>query len=204
MINKEKTLNIFGIGGHSKVVIEAAELSGWKIMFVYDDDVSTHGKTVNGRLIKGKISKSVCGNAIIAIGLNKIRRDFCTKLSNATWVTIIHPEAVISKDVELGEGTIVMAGAILQSGTKIGRHCIINTGACIDHDCEIGDFVHVGPNSSLAGNIKIHEGTFIGIGSTISNSVSIGSWSLIGAGSVVVHDLPSDCKAFGVPAKPII
>ena len=204
MIKIRKKVNIFGIGGHAKVVIEAAVKSGWEIVSVYDDNVNTHGKTINGRFINGKISESFCGNAIIAIGHNKTRLDIYTKLSSAKWVPIIHPQAIISNGVELGDGTIVMAGAIVQSGTKIGRHCIINTGACIDHDCEIGDFVHVGPNCSLAGNIKIHEGTFIGIGSTISNAVSIGSWSLIGAGSVVVHNLPSDCKAFGVPAKLIL
>jgi UDP-3-O-[3-hydroxymyristoyl] glucosamine N-acyltransferase len=58
---------------------------------------------------------------------------------------IIHPKAVVAKDVEIGEGVFVAAGSVINPGTRIGRNAIINTSSSVDHDCEIGDFVHVAP-----------------------------------------------------------
>lgn len=66
--------------------------------------------------------------AIIAIGNNKIRRNIAEKYS-LDYISLIHPNAVIANDVQIGAGTVVMAGAIINSGTIIGRHCIINSGA---------------------------------------------------------------------------
>ena len=53
---------------------------------------------------------------------------------NTTFGNAFHPSAIISEEVEIKEGTVVMQGAIIQSGVHIGRHCIINTGASVDHE----------------------------------------------------------------------
>lgn len=196
-------MNILGVGGHAKVVIDAAIQSGNKITAVFDDDISTHGSDFCGYKVKGSIENTVQGKAIIAIGNNTVRKSICEKLTNVRWQTIIHPTAIISEDAEIGGGSVVMAGAIIQPGTKIGRHCIINTGACIDHDCKIGDFSHIAPNCGIAGGVTIGEGAFIGIGSSIAQYLKIGEWTTVGAGSAVIKDLPANCTAVGVPAQPI-
>lgn len=113
---------------------------------------------------------------------------------------IIHPSATIADDVVLGEGAQILAGVIIQSGTTIGRNCIINNGAIIDHDCVIGDHVHISPGAVLAGDIQIGSMSHIGLSATILQGLKIGSNCLIGAGSVVIHDLPYNVKAYGVPA----
>lgn len=196
-------MNILGIGGHAKVVIDAAIQSGNKIMAVYDDDKSTHGTAFCNFEVKGSIDNSIQGKAIVAIGNNVVRQIINKRLTQVRWKTIIHPTAIISDDVEIGEGSVIMAGAIIQPGTKIGRHCIINTGACIDHDCNIGNYVHIAPNCGVAGGVTIGEGVFVGIGTSITQYLNIGNWSTVGAGSVVIKDIPSNCTAVGVPAKPI-
>lgn len=196
-------MNILGIGGHAKVVISAACLSGFKIENVYDDDSTLHGTSFLGHVVRGNIDNSITGAAFIAIGSNKVRQKIDRLLKKVHWKTIIHPSAIIAHDVTIGEGSIIMAGAIIQPGTKIGRHCIINTGSCIDHDCIIGDYVHIAPKCGIAGGALIESGTFIGIGSNIIQGITIGSWSIIGAGSTVIHHLPASCTAVGVPAKPI-
>ena len=196
-------MNILGVGGHAKVVIDAAIQSGNKITAVFDDDTSTHGTDFCGYNVKGSIENSIQGQSIIAIGTNEIRQNISVRLTHVKWQTVIHPSALISKDVEIGEGSIIMAGAIIQPGTKIGKHCIINTGAFIDHDCSIGDYSHIAPNCGIAGGVTIGEGSFIGIGTSITQYLNIGEWSTIGAGSVVIRDLPANCTAVGVPAKPI-
>ncbi|NQV78003.1 MAG: acetyltransferase [Lutibacter sp.] len=196
-------MSIFGIGGHAKVIIESALLNGFIIDCIYDDDLQKVNSNFGEIIISGPIDVNFIGSLVIAIGNNKIRKQISDRFSIANWQTIIHPSAIISKDVIIGEGSVVMAGAIIQTGTKIGKHSIINTGACIDHDCIIADFVHIGPNSSLAGGVSVGEGTFIGIGSSIIPNRTIGRWTKVGAGSVIITDQPDNCTTLGIPAKPI-
>jgi len=192
-----------GSGGHAKVIIEAAILNGFLIDNLFDDDLDKCNSNLGDNIIVGPIDYSFKGRLVIAIGNNKIRKLYFNRLSNANWVTVIHPSAIISQDVLIGEGCVIMAGAIIQPGTKIGKHCIINTGACVDHDCIIGDFVHVAPNCSLAGGVSVGEGAFIGIGSSIIPNKIIGRWTNVGAGSVIIADQPDYCTTLGIPANPI-
>lgn len=160
-------LYILGVGGHFKVILEMAILSGYNVVGIYDDNPDTHNREYYGIQVYGSIDMIKGCSSVIAIGNNKVRKDICSRLDNISWQKIIHPSAIISKDVKIGDGTVIMAGAIVQKGANIGKHCIINTGTCIDHDCQIEDYVHVAPNSTLAGGVKIEEGVFVGIGSSI-------------------------------------
>jgi acetyltransferase EpsM len=196
-------MNILGVGGHAKVVIDAVKSSSHQIQSVYDDDPKAHNTEFCGFQVQGSIDSSIDGNSVIAIGSNQIRKKISQRVTKVTWKSVIHPSAIVADDVEIGEGTVIMAGAVIQPGTKIGKHCIVNTGACIDHDCEIEDFCHIAPNCSVAGGVTIGEGTFICIGTAISHYVSIGSWATVGAGAAVIEDIPDNCTAVGVPAKPI-
>ena len=152
--------------------------------------------------ISSSVSDSIGGNAIIAIGDNKIRKKISFIISH-TFTTLIHPTSIIDKYVVIENGSVILHNAIIQRDSNIGKHCIINTGACIDHDCNIEDFVHIAPNCSLAGGINIGEGTLIGIGSSIVQNIEVGRWTKVGAGSVLVHNQPSFCVSLGAPAKPI-
>lgn len=196
------SLNVFGVGGHSKVVVHTARLAGITISNLFDDNPITHNTEMFGIKVIGSIVDFKGGNAIIAIGDNKIRRKISSILPKQSWQTVIHPSAIISTDVLIGEGSVIMAGAIIQPGTIIGKHCIINTGTCIDHDCVIGDFAHIAPNCSLAGGVSVSEGTYIGIGTSIIPNKTIGKWTTVGAGSVVIDNQPDMCTTFGIPAKP--
>ena len=49
----------------------------------------------------------------------------------------------------------------------------------------------------------IHRGASIGSNATIMCGVSIGERALVGAGAVVVHDVPGNTVAAGVPARVI-
>jgi sugar O-acyltransferase (sialic acid O-acetyltransferase NeuD family) len=170
---------------------------------LYDDDLKKGNLIFGENKINGDIDLNFTGTLVIAIGNNKIRKLISDRFSKSDWQTIIHPSAIISKDVIVGEGSVIMAGAIKQPGSRIGKHCIINTGACIDHDCIIADFVDIGPNSSLAGGVSVGEVTFIGIGSSIFPNKTIGRWTNVGAGSVIITDQPDNCTTLGIPAKPI-
>ena len=78
---------------------------------------------------------------------------------------------------------------------------IVNTGASIDHDGVLGTAVHVAPGARLAGNVTLEDGVFVGIGAVIVPGRTIGAWTRVGAGAAVVHDLPANVTAIGVPAR---
>lgn len=194
-------LVIIGASGHGKVIADIAVKCGYQDIVFLDDNEKV--KECAGFPVIGKVSYAVTMNddKIVAIGNAEIREIIQSKLSNL--VTLIHPNAVVSRRVEIGEGTVIMAGAVINSDVIIGKGCIINTGASVDHDCKIGDFVHVSVGAHVAGTASIGRNTWVGAGATVSNNVSICDHCMIGAGAVVVNDVVNSGTYVGVPVRKI-
>ena len=199
-------LIIIGASGHGKVIADIAKLNGYTDIAFLDDDSS---KTeCNGYPVIGRVAKAnqyIDSDFIIAIGNGKIREHIQESLINygLKFVTLIHPKSVIAEKVQIGKGTVIMAGAVINSATSIGNGCIINTCASIDHDCVIGNYVHVSVGSHIAGTVEVSDRTWIGIGATVSNNITITSDCIIGAGAVVVNNIESKGTYVGVPCKMI-
>lgn len=196
---KDREVIIIGAGGHSKVIEDILILNGRKIAGFLDDNSS--GGEILGKIELIEKYKEKY-DFILAIGNNEVREKISIK-HQLEYTIAIHPKAIIAKNVEIHNGTVVMAGAIINSNTKIGKQCIINTGAIIEHDNKIEDYAHISPGAILAGNVKVSKKTWIGAGVTIIQGINIGKEAIIGAGSVVIKDIPELCVAVGSPAKPI-
>ena len=197
-----KRLVIIGASGHGKVIADIAVKNGYEDIVFLDDDESI--KECTGFPVVGKSCEAtrMLGDKIVAIGNAKIRERIQEGLNDV--VTLIHPDAVVSRRVEIGAGSVVMAGAVINSDTVIGKGCIINTGASVDHDCKIADYVHVSVGSHLSGTVHVGERTWIGAGATVSNNVNICGDCMIGAGTVVIKDINEAGTYVGVPAREII
>ena len=195
-----KTIDIIGFGGHSKVILDVAKFNNYNVFNFHHENKKLDKTSKEYNILNTIIIENITNDTIIAIGNNHVRQKLSIELSFSNFIILKHPSAIIGNDVQIDIGTVIMAGVIIQPGTKIGKHCIINTGACIDHDVVIQDFVHIAPRCSIAGGVEIGEGTFLGIGTIVKNNINIGSWSIIGAGSVVVKDLISNITAVGNPA----
>lgn len=199
-------LIIYGAGGHAAVVIEVAQLCGFEIEYLIDDDPSKQGREIYGiPVIKPEELKNKLKNSalFLAIGDNKKRRVKAETLQSYSplYPLLIHPKAIVSPSVEIGEGTVIMAGALVNPYAKIGRHCIINTGAVVEHHCSLGDFVHIAPNATLGGAVQIGQGTLVGLSATVLLGKRIGENCTIGAGAMVLNDVPSGATVVGVPAR---
>jgi sugar O-acyltransferase (sialic acid O-acetyltransferase NeuD family) len=193
---------LYGASGHAKVVFEIADAISQNIAAIIDDKPSSFHDFFQQKIVDAKLFNSENCKFLISIGNNQVRQVLSHKI-NQQFFTLIHPSTTISNSSKIGDGTVIMAGVIVNASVEIGNHCIINTAAVIEHDCTINDYVHICPNATLAGNVTIGEGSQIGVGAKVIQGVKIGKWSIIGAGAVVTQDIPDNCTAVGIPAKPI-
>ncbi len=206
----QKKVIIIGASGHAKVVADIIQNSKDEVVGFLDDNEKIQDKVIFGdKKVLGTtketdVKKYEEYNFIIGIGNNKIRELISNKYPNLKWYTAIHPSAIISNDVEIGQGTVIMPGAVVNTGTKIGKHCIINTCSSLDHDNLIEDYVHISPGSHLAGTVKIGKKTWICSGVTIINNIIIGENNVIGAGATVIKNIEEDNGTYvGVPIRKI-
>jgi sugar O-acyltransferase (sialic acid O-acetyltransferase NeuD family) len=202
---------IVGAGGHGRELhsyIEHLRRARWRgELRGYLDDAVAPGQ--HGRLhVVGPIDrlKGIAGWYITALGSNAVRRDVVERIISRyrdalkPW-TLLHPQAYIGEDVEIGNGTCIAPGTIITTTVRIGNHCIVNVNASISHDCVIGDFVNINPGAIVCGAVRIGEGAYIGAGAVLKEGISIGAWSTIGAGAVVIRDVPPSVTSIGVPAR---
>ncbi len=203
-----KKVVIIGASGHAKVIADIIKKSNDEIVGFLDDNLEIQGrvifddKIVLGTTSKEDIEKYSDNYFVIGIGSNRVRKIISNKYPNLKWYTAIHPNAVIANDVEIGEGTVIMAGVVINPGTKIGNHCIVNTCSSLDHDNILENYVHVSPGSHLAGTVKVGEGTWICAGVTVINNINISNNNIIGAGAVVIDDIADNDNTYvGVPVR---
>jgi len=103
----------------------------------------------------------------------------------------------------LEEGVQLLQSSIVESYVRIGKGTLLNIGAKVCHDGKIGAFCEIGPNVTIAGGCTVGHGCSFGASATVIPNLRIGNNVTIGAGAVVIHDIPDNCVAVGVPARVI-
>ena len=188
------TLNIYGNGGHSRVVQQLARHKYNKIN-IFDENNQSEEVVGNFEEMINYNNLNNCDN-FIALGDNEIREQKLKTLidKNIKVTSLIDNGALLANNIEIGKGSIVMPGCIINSNTKIGVGCIINTGSLIDQDCKLNDYVHISPGCKLGGTIVIGRLSWVGIGTTIINNISIGDNVKIAAGSTIYKDIRDRIK----------
>lgn len=192
-------LVIIGASGHGKVVADIAVLNGYKDIVFIDDNPNV--QECLGFPVVGKSTEAPEGDVFVAIGNAKIRKKMMEFYNDRIQPVLIHPAATIGSNVEMGNGSVVMAGAVINPDARIGKGCIVNTCSSIDHDCVVGDYSHISVGAHLCGTVVVGEGTWIGAGATVSNNVNISGGCMIGAGTVAIKDINEPGTYVGVPAK---
>lgn len=163
---------IYGAGGHARVLADLILTINGKIIAFIDDHLSL--PQLNNFPVKGYDALHPEAQIVIGVGNNKIRGKIAGSLHHKAAV-IIHPSAIVASDVEIGEGTVILANAVIQTGARIGKHVIINANACVDHDAVIEDFVHICPNVYIGGATVIGRGTTVTAGKIIPRMTKIDS-----------------------------
>ena len=190
-----KPVVLIGGGGHAKVVIDALQSLGMEIIGIADPDLTPSGTGPFGVKVLGnddEISKLSPNDVLLANGVGSIgsmdRRDgIYRKFAGIgfSFVTVVHPGAVVSPRAQLGNGCQIMAGAIVQCDARLGPNCLVNTNASVDHDCVLGRSVHVAPGAVLCGNVTVGDCCHVGSGAILVQGVKIDSGTMIAAGKLV-------------------
>jgi sugar O-acyltransferase (sialic acid O-acetyltransferase NeuD family) len=204
----KKPVAIVGYSGHAYVIIDIF-LNAGRLVTAYCDQEEKKSNPYHLNYL-GKesdvISKLRKYDYFACVGHNGIREKIHMQLSKILGnpINAIHPSAVISGSVKMGDGVMIAANATLNPLVEIGRGVICNTSTSIDHECIIGDFCHIAPGAVLCGNVQVGRNTFIGANSVIRQGIVIGNNVTIGAGTVVVKDVPDGATVVGNPAKQLI
>lgn len=200
---------LIGAGGHAKVVAASLRRLGWTLVGCVDEvNACADGALFEGVPLAGPAALTAWGGPAglalhVAIGDNGVRRARVESLRAAGWhlPAVIDPSAVLAAALAPGAGSYVGPLAVLNPGASIGAAVIVNSGAIVEHDCVLADAVHLAPRSVLGGHARVGEQSFIGMGSILRDRAEVGARVVLGAGSLVLRTLPSDCLAWGVPAR---
>ena len=202
---------VIGAGAHANVVY--ATLRHTSIGRIEFADPARVGAVVGDLPVVGdddwvlakKPAEVALVNAVGSTARPDVRAAVFEKFSSAgfTFATLVHPSAVVEKDVALDEGVQIMAGVVVQAGVTIGANTLVNTGATVDHDSTVSANCHIAPGVTICGGVRIGSTTHVGAGSTVIQSVEIGSRSVVGAGSLVTRNVPDNAAVGGCPAIPL-
>jgi|TARA_B110000093_G_scaffold45497_1_gene48608 sugar O-acyltransferase (sialic acid O-acetyltransferase NeuD family) len=209
MIEKRKKILIAGTGGFAKEVLSLIhDLGRFDDVEGFIEPDETYEKTAKNKLILGKpiLPYSLVNSdkhlVTIAISNSETRQKIINQLPrDIDFVTLVHPNAVISKWVKIGEGAIICAGSIITCDIEIGKHSQLNLNTTIGHDCIIGDFFTTAPNVNISGNCTFENHVYFGTASCIKQGLSIVENVIIGMGAIVTKNITESGVYIGNPAR---
>jgi UDP-perosamine 4-acetyltransferase len=191
----EKPIVLVGAGGHARVVRDLLNTLERSIRgycaIEPEGDLPYLG---NDEQLLDTVSPSdvylVNGIGAVSPQANEHRDKIFLKFKQHgfSFITLIHPSAVVSSSVTLEEGVQIMAGVVIQTHVNVGPNTIINTSSSIDHDCILGKSVHIAPGVTLSGNVKIGAFSHIGVGATIIQNITVKESTLLRAGTTLIKE----------------
>lgn len=200
----KKKLIIIGAGGFAKSILDSLDYT--KIEIIGFIDQYKQGFHQGYPIITDKIENlkdAGCYHFFIAVGEPIIRRNYLDEIRqlNLKQINIIDPTALISCQVELGQGIYIGKMCIVNRDVKIDDCVVINTRSLIEHGNRIGTCTNISTNVVLNGDVIVGEQTFVGSCTVVNGQISIGSHSIVGSGSVVIRNIQDKVVVAGAPTR---
>jgi sugar O-acyltransferase (sialic acid O-acetyltransferase NeuD family) len=209
-------LVIVGAGGFGREVYEIARAlteagrADWRVEGFVDDSPAPETTALLDRLgtrllgpVDDLLERSARIEVVLAVGSPVARRALAARLGPAGHVypTLIHPDATLGGDVELGAGAVICPGARLSTHVSVGDHVHIDQNATVGHDTVVGAFSRLNPQACVSGTVTVGKGALVGAGATVLQGLHVGDGAVVGAGAVVVRDVAPGATVKGVPAR---
>jgi len=143
---------------------------------------------------------------ICALGDSRQKKIYIDKIlaKGGCFTSLIHPTAILDISIHtIKRGTIIRANAVVGCDVSIGEFVTIQPFAFIGHDSNIGAYCQINGHTFMGGFSKLGEGATLHTGAKLLSNKKIGEWAIIGAGGVVLHNIPAEVTAVGVPVRMI-
>lgn len=201
-IEPERSILIFGAGGHAKSVMDMVKsTNNFEIIGIIDDRVRVGtlvmgipvigSRIILGGLIKNGLVYGANGVGGILDITSRVKVfDLLEKYSYKI-PSLIHPCACVEESATVNNGVQVFANSYVGSEASLKSFCMINTNAVVSHDCIIGAYSHIAPGALLAGHVEVGEKSLIGMGVKTAIGIKIGNNVRIGNGAIINADVPS-------------
>lgn len=212
-----KKVIIIGGTGNGTVISSTVEdimreSQEWELLGFLNDQLKV-GEELGGFPVLGKADEAPRFNkkdcyfiyALVTVkqAYERIQRLHSLGIPLEKFATLKHPTAVVSRNVKLGYGVVLMPGVITSPDATIGNHAQLYANSFVGHDTKVGDYCFIANNASVGGIVTLEEGVHIGSNCSIIERVTVGKWSIIGLGSVVLKDVEPFTIVAGNPAKVI-
>jgi acetyltransferase-like isoleucine patch superfamily enzyme len=119
--------------------------------------------------------------------------------------TSIYDGSLVIGDVVVGPNTWIGPFTVLDGsgGLEIGAYCSISAGVQIYTHDSVQWALTSGKAGYERAPTRIGNNCYLGPNTVVAKGVTIGDRCVVGANSVVLHDIPSDSKAYGAPCRVI-
>lgn len=208
-----KKLVILGAGGFAREVLDvfdACNATGQSydvLGYIVDSEYFLPDTFINDKPVLGDFNwlaqyagevYTICGVGSPEVRYRLVQQ---AKAAGARFCNVVHPSAIMTRWMELGEGVVITAGCIFTNQIRIGNHVHVNLDCTIGHDAVLEDFVTLAPGVHVSGKVTLGTGCYIGTGANIIDRIHVGEWSVVGAGSTLVKDVPPNTTVVGIPGK---
>ena len=109
----------------------------------------------------------------------------------ARFTNLVHSNAVIGRNVRLGEGCIICPDVTLTCDIQVGNFVTVNVGSSIGHNTVLGDWTTLSGHCDVTGYAHLEEEVFMGSHASILPGVRVGRSAVVGAGSIAVINVPA-------------
>lgn len=143
---------------------------------------------------------------VCALGDVKYKEKYCKLIldKGGSFITLVHRDAYISKNVEMGDGCIVLAGARIHCDVKIGNYVTLQPYSILGHDVSVGDWTIVNAFADCGGFSRIGNRVTLNTTCFVIPKGVVEDGATVGAGSVTMRKVKAGQTVFGVPAKPVL
>lgn len=209
-----KDLIIIGAGGMGRQVYQFAKMcKGYGSEFIIKGFLDRNLKALDGYrgyppVLGSDDTYQIEGNDVFfnSIGDVHAKKKVITLIRSkgGHFISLIHPSAIITDGVKIGEGCMVASKVGIGGCTEIGDFCLIQDNAIIGHDVKIGDFCRVDCNVVLIAGVSLGECACVHTSSVVNHNVRVGENATVGALSFVIRNVKPGTTVQGNPAKNVI
>jgi sugar O-acyltransferase (sialic acid O-acetyltransferase NeuD family) len=117
------------------------------------------------------------------------------------FMTLIHPEAFIGKNVKIGKGCIIFKNAHIGVDSAINDYALIQISAIIGHNVKIGKYARIDCLAVCVGGTELKDEVTVHTTSVINHNVIVEKGATVGALSFVIRRVKENTTVIGNPAK---